>query len=847
MMTQDALLLTFAQSSLWANDKKDSNYRIALKRLTLPSGDYVKTYVLERYIALPDSSTRYCVYQIGQVPPQYLNVLLGERSKIFDYWHDSTAIMNAQHTLIDVYDSAGVRVPSACVFIQYTREQNLILAVRCDEHLRANLTQLYLRVYQNTYYERLGENVGFWHLCTRAKTLQELADFQHSCTQHPALMQYWVNGVMVNAISLLNAKSYDWLEARYDRSVHDIITLPVSKLAVYVSTLDARPKFLLHPPKDEDDRIYCCEDVDIYLTRTDTHEGVFLYRHYPQAFRQVTHRDYGLDAQLLEALKASPLMQTVDTPTLSLTLLRRFSSLIRSLPYEANRIHELYRLDDKNVLDALIGTADSIPLWRAEKLEASMYIKLLTDSLPTQRSSEVIDALGYHSLQHYFAKTPQFCSGSAVMLPPLFEKDATVYEYDTDGLLSNIVYNEKGAYYIPRAPSTRYLEVIRGGLGQSAPVIFSHSNTVAKPQANWRLYKVRLINNLPSNLVEDITADPDTIDEGATVRYRGDLTGYVLALRHDASNVRVDIDLLARGGIFYFTLKERYFYNGVLHELDSIIPPGQITLYANRRSLIEGIDYLVDYPTIYLISKPPLMQEALQSAQSIHVRLTGLSNNLARYVSDDRGFILGGVLSNNQKQDVRAEKVIKVIAGGRLYHPSELQYADTSATLRLVDPLNGSPYSLEEMIAPMSDCTTRDTYKLFEEAKATDAILTQYLTQELPGAAPTSTITARYALYSPFLSRLIYDILTGVLPPSAYENVTSREMITRTCAPYETWLRNDPLQSADIRYVAIHPHPNLSPIDLPYWGYHFITQVISIYAKDRVDYHTSLRIKEAVA
>jgi hypothetical protein len=846
-MTQKALLLQFAQSSLWANDKKDSQYRIALKRLTVPSGDYIKSYVLERYIKLPTSNARYCLYQIGQVPPHYLNVLLGARTKVFDYWHDSTAIMNAQHNLIDVYDGAGVRVPSACVFIQYTREQNLLLAVRCDEGLRADLTQLYLRVYQNTYYERLGQNVGFWHLCTKATTTQALADFQHSCAQHPALTQYWVNGVLVDSITLLNAKPYDWLEARYDRSVRDIITLPVAQLAVYVSELDARPKFLLHPPNDEDTTVYCSEDVDLYLTRTDRHEGVFLYRHYPQAFRQITHRDYGLDTQLLEALKSSSLMRSASTPTLSLKLVRRHSSLTRTLPYEANRIHELYRLDDKNVLDALIGTGDSISLWRAERLETASYIKLLTDSLPTQNSEEVIDALGYHSLQHYFASTPQRCSGDAVILPPLFEKDATIYEYDGDGLLSSIVYNEKGAYYIPRASSTRYLEVIRGDFEQNAPVIFSQSNTITKPQANWRLYKVRLINNLPSNLVEDITTSPDTIDEGATLRYLGDLTGYVLALRHDASNVRMDIELNARSGVFYFALKERYFYNGAPRELDSIIPPGQITLYANRRSLIEGIDYLVDYPTIYLISKVPLIQDALQNTQSIHVRLTGLSNNLKRYVSDDRGFILGGVLSNNQKQDVRAEKVVKVIAGGRIYHPSELRYADTSDTLQLVDPLNGAPYSLEEMITPMPDFTATDTYELFERAKAVDAIITQYLTQELPDARETSSITARYALYSPFLSALIYDVATGVLPLSAYQNLSTREAITQVCSPYERWLLNDPIQSADLRFTEIHPHPNLSPIDLPYWGYRFITQVIELYAKDRVDYHTSLRIKEAVA
>lgn len=78
---------------------------------------------------------------------------------------------------------------------------------------------------------------------------------------------------------------------------------------------------------------------------------------------------------------------------------------------------------------------------------------------------------------------------------------------------------------------------------------------------------------------------------------------------------------------------------------------------------------------------------------------------------------------------------------------------------------NGTPYAIRETVVPMRGETYLDTYAFRARSQAVDQEVEDYLTlkypePEIPGPSP---ITERYAVYSPFLSRIINDLQEGYI------------------------------------------------------------------------------------
>jgi hypothetical protein len=212
----------------------------------------------------------------------------------------------------------------------------------------------------------------------------------------------------------------------------------------------------------------------------------------------------------------------------------------------------------------------------------------------------------------------------------------------------------------------------------------------------------------------------------------------------------------------------------------------------------------------------------------------------------DVGFIEHGLLSNNNRYDIRDDKVQRVIVGGRFYHKNDLIFSEFHNGVGITDEFNGLPYLVKDILVPVKPYTVSDTYELRDKSIATDKVVSDYMTIKLP-QPPRGDLVAiprRYQVFSPFITKLIMDLRLGYLriPPTA--KGYNRQEVLDICKPYEYLLEADPIKdpnSQDIRYVVIHPHPMPYVIELNLNSYRFIHKVVEEYCRGLVTLSPSIK------
>ena len=852
-------LAQYVIKNIWSNPRQDHQFTVAPKRITPNEGVMVKHKVLNRIIKLPDTSSKWHIFQIGQVSPNTFNLIREYPDWRVDVWIPFTDTIHTKNVIMQMYNDKSVVIPSVHSYVMYMDERNVIIAIPELNKLPINFKQdqFYMRVYQNAYFEsdRFTGDTSLETTYSKPTTVQQIQDIQLvylNWKERPGYVTCWVNGVIVNAVDLVNVNVGDHVELLYDSSVRKVVDFKIADLQVYVSELDSTNKYLLSYPADDVSNIDYCDDQELYLLNHNIgrYKGIPIYKHKPEIMRMVTHRDYGLHTgsitnfcKYLQDLTGNP-----SNEPYIIRMLVREAGYRRSLVFEHNRIHELYKLDYQDVIDALIGTAGSIPVWRATNLENSAYTRLISSPTSNIPYQDIIDGLAYNGLSRILGNTPvKINEGDVyVELPSLLETDSTVYEYDSDGFYLGNYENIYGKYYIPRNSEAVYFEALRGKAGKRPNVYFFNNNLIPLPSNNWRLYKSAV--NGQNTFWVDVTDSQDITINQDTINYGGSLTGSMLMLRTDKSFLAYDLNIKPHNGVLKFTLQEEYLLDNEISTYNMFVPAGELEIILNGRSLIDGIDYKVNFPEVTIFNKNYLKQPALDTVQSIHIRFTGLSLDGKHDSPDDVGFIEHGFLSNNYRHDIRDDRVMRIVVNGGIKTREDIIFSETNAGVSIVNSLNGHPYCLADIMVPMKEIVSLDTYKFRDASRLIDKEVSDYMSLELPQPLRNqpSAIVARHALYSPFLSAIINDIISLYIDPSVYTRNMSRQQVMDACLPYERLLRVDPIfydNLIDSRYVVIHPHPNLDPLSLNVFAYKFITEVVSIYGNGLIRVEDFLKIE----
>lgn len=478
--------------------------------------------------------------------------------------------------------------------------------------------------------------------------------------------------------------------------------------------------------------------------------------------------------------------------------------------------------------------------------------------------------------------TAPYTSGLGYKIPPTYVESSTAYEYDVNGLLLRKVGVQNQEWYSPM-PGAAIVEWVLGQASTWLDYVITKSPVPLREGFSFKVFKSPWIIDVdyvkPLNVVEfPITTNGSSVSEnGIEVRVRAlDDTDVDLPLDQvpsggypsgawteitDTSDYSVvdgtiiwNIDMTNWVGMVVF---ESYFlYNEFnLTHIDNslsfaitykwpvggvLLPyePGQIDIWMNRHPLIENVDYILDFPNVYIINKMWLKE----GAQFFQYRCTGFSKRgLIR--TSELGFVSDGVIGYNGRYNLRIDRPTKVICGGRLYMTPTVDSAEDIDHKDNMKLLNGFPYEVKHIYTPNKYVDEVDMYWNYDEAKELDKRISNYLTEhveyksDVPPKLPFME-RDKYRLYSPFLNQIVNELVLGFMDvptpsgnPIPYPDQTVDD-ITRE---YQWMLKYDPiLLDFDLRFFTVHPYNSKAMFALTPDQLTFVKRVNDIYLKGKV-------------
>lgn len=855
-------IVDYAQKNIWCTPGQDMQSIVQPARITPLGGVWNSVKVQWRTLKLPQQGVRFHVYQIGGLNPQLLGLLGIERR-----WVTMTEACNKNNLVVDVYAGTGVQMPRYETYYQVTNDKTLVVAVKLQPTIPINLDTdaLYLRFYSNAYYNLAAVNTQREYVqvagqtCLNTDAILAMQNAFQGIQQQIAAgtlpkgeVYAFINGRRVSGIDLFTAKVGDCVEYIYDSSIYEVVDFSIANLLTFNSTLDQVYKYLLHYAAAGDHEIDFQDDIDVFLyNQPDTNgrwSGVYFHRNLPSAMRMVTHKDYAIPTQMVQTYATQ--QGWPDITKMMIRLHVRKGGWDRPLVHENNRIHELYKMADADVLGAMVGVNANLTNWQAATLEASAYTALMRAEQKDVTNKLAQDALGYNALAKLVGDTPvqtyQYSGQTMADVPYGLYSNSTMYEFDVNGRLIGFFQHTPGYTYPTSTSFCSLVEMIAGFGGRVLDEVYGSQSVAITTGANYRMYicPIDPVTNKPTYKWQDITGTQQytivTTSTGSTVVFLTDPTKFYTLVRGDRRHLAYELSLPAVGGVLEFTLTHTAVRNLTVQDIVMEIPMGELDLWLNKNKLVEGVDYIVNFPQVVIINKQYLVN-AKTTPQDILVRFTGFCNaDFSRQSQGDVGFVKWGRLSNNNRFDIRDDKVLSIQVGGKVYDRSQLEFAENDPGILVPNATNGEPYQISDVVVPLQGLTGEDTYSLRAKSMVIDQAVSDYLTAKLPEVDPTvpNVIPQQWPVYSPFLCRIMNDLLSGVLNDPRLTQQYSDQDVLAIAKPYEWLLAYDPTQDAhavDSNYVIIHPHNLTEVVSMSIYVYKFLSRVIHLYLHDKVN------------
>lgn len=852
MSSMTDFLTEHAAQNVWCSPEQDYQYILRPRRLTGKTGARKDLDVLWTRIALPTSDKWYHVYQIGEISPQALG-LNGTKMR----WIKVSDHCNAEHLMLDLYTKAGIQFPRFTSYLLHTSDGNIILAVQDLPHFaKLGHVDLFMRFYSNAYFNTERINMPSEGLVVKGMQVANASEqllFQRDWRDHVAKPGYafaFVNGRRVQDLNVTTVALGDYIEFVWDSSVKRVVELPLKDVPSFLSTLDSKQKFLLHYPGVTDVIDYR-DDIDVYLIKranANVFSGVYYHKNQEDALRMVTHKDYSLPVvYVLGYVADHPTWEQLDE--LSVQLIIRKAGWTRPLVNEHHRIKELYKLPDADLVRAMLGTESNVTEWRAESLETSQYPVLMRSVERAFERGVVQAAYGYNAISKLVADTPQRKPEDQqwIELPVGLWNASTIYEYDATGTMLEWHQHTSGRFYVPRNPACRSIEGIVGRGTEEMSTVYGKTNVPLVTGVNYRFYVCSLSDGRPMGDWIDVTDDSEYYDVvGGAVLWKVSLAEYYTAIKNDQGFLAYDLPLAYRDGILRFTVNvDEVRTDGGEYMGPAQIPFGTFDLWLNGRALIRDLDYYLNWPEVCVVNKEYLVEG---DEQRISIRGTGFCDkDMTTPKVADYGFVKYGLLSKNNRFDIRDDKVMRIVVDGKLFHQDELKFAETDSGVLIDGIRNGAPYQVSDVIVPLRDLVAADTYSLRAESLVVDKRISDYMTRKLPEPVELhpNPIPRQYQIYSPYASKVMYDLIHGILSMDAFQGHYSDMVLKEALVPYEWLLKYDPAMRADVDtgYVSIHPHNLNREVVLNVYQYRFLLRTIRLVLKDRVDITKFVKIE----
>ena len=852
-------LVEHAQRSVWCSPRQDNQWIFEPARVTHPSGALNRCSIMDTELEFPTRQRKYHVFVIGQLDPQVLGLLRQDPIWLKERWFRFSEAMEKSAMEVTLYNADGINFSRYESVYMFLNERTMVVAVPEIDRIRVDYSRpLYLRVYSNDAMNqpsptpqrvRVGSRVPLSN-----QDILAIEERLRVLYQECKGLRVYVNGWLVDTARMPDLQLGDFVEYVADDSFVRRIELKLSDLHKFHSTLDQTYKYLIHYPGDDVKHIEFHDDIDIHVVhrpRGGFERGVYYNRNQWSFHRMLTHRDYAIYTQnvdaLMRAIKEGRNIPSIQPEDVYIQLYIRRQGFERPLVFENSRIFELYKLEESYRVQALCGLNAVMPEWHAPTLEQSWYAQLMGVRYDEITLDKVEAAYGYNACSKVLAETPQrtelVAGEQMVRLPVGLHYNATMYEYDVHGrLLEWHPFDSVTGQYVARNRLTRLVEGVVGIGGDHLDTV-EGQDMLPMPEESWsyRVYQCYLVGGIPNGNWVDITGTPAYEIVHGKLRWAMGGDDHWLQVRSDKRFIAYDYEITDHDGLLNFSLLENPTGNP-MDELESMqIPLAQLDVYFNDNLLEEDLEYFVEFPKVYITTKVHLKQPVKTQTQKIHVRFRGLpSKDLQIEKSPDVGFVLHNTLSNNARYDVRDDKVLSIGVGGRVFHRSDLHFGEDRPPSDMFSLSNGKPYHIRDLIVPMRCFTFDYTEAMRSASQELDQRVSDYMTEVFGPmeSKDLAAIPSRYPVVSPFLSHLLH-LLSIKAMEIPFDKLLDDKEVLALCRPHEGLLAFDPLHQTrrmDERFTVILPHGQDVAIELGFQEYRFFGQVVALYAGDTVDY-----------
>lgn len=842
-----------AYKNVWCTPDQDDQIILELAKLTPYNGARMKYKVAWRTQYLPDTTSQWHVYQVGQVHP----LILGLFPKCNE-WTSFAETSNRQKMICDIYTDLGIQLPRVETFYVHNGDRNILVAVKKNPKLDYdfNNDKMYLRLYSNEYFNsQRAHNVDDYIHVEGGRYADNTAIVALQTTYETYVAKTgqtyaFVNGRKVHAINLFTVLPGDVVEFVYDSSIRKVVDFKLSDLLDFTSQMDAKKKYLLHYDGADHGVIDFQDDIDVFIYRdlgAAGHVGVYYHKNNADAMRNLTHRDYSIGVayvtNYLNKIKSFyPETTIINTDEIYVRLHIRKSGYERPLVFETNRIHELYKLSDELIVKAMLGIDSTVPGWRAELLENSGYTEIMRSKANDVTNELVEQAYGYNALTKISADTPvavyDFSGFKAANVPYLLQRGCTCYEYDVDGTLLGWYTHAVGPRYICTNTNAVLVEMFSGKGGDYLNEVYGFTSTPYSKELDFRVYECGKLPGVVDNKFVDVTGNPQKyVVESGRILWLDENPFKYPMVRFNSNFLAYDTTANMNDGQLKITLNHLQRRNNVLTNWVMNVPMGELDVFMNGKSLIRDLDYVYKFPEIYIINKSHLV-DPINQVQNFHIRFTGFcKSDLSLSEVTDVGFIEHAFLSNDNQFDIRDDKVLRLTVDGQLKTREDFVFSEMTSGVNMLSPLNGKPYQIKDIVVPLRGFVAKDTYTLREASLSTDNEVSNYLTLKIPQPErpALNAIANRYEVFSPFICKILYDLALGRL--ILEDKIYKTGEILAVCKSYEYLLAFDPSQEeqrVNSSYVIIHPHSLTSVIGITLNKYRFLDAVVRMYTNNLV-------------
>lgn len=841
------LMIDHAVRTTWCVPNQDNQVIIKPQRITPRFGVWNIYSWQWLTLTLPVAQKFFHIYQVGQLHPAMLNLFA-----VQEQWVSIAEACNRELMVADVYVSSGVQLPRIETWYYVTREKNILIAVMRNDAINFNFNDddVFLRVYDNAYFQSLRSAPQDDYVKVYGARTTSMAQLLEVQTQYeayrlkPGGTYCFVNGYKKPNISILTANVGDVVEFVYDSSIKRVIDWSMANLPTFDSTVDNKGKYLLHYSGTDPGTIDYFDDIDLFMVSASMKKGVYVHKNAADTIRMLTHRDYSVTAAYVNAYLPHFINSSTGTWDLSDLYLRmhvRKSGLERPLVDEHHRIHELYKLQDGDLVAALLGIDSTVPVWRADNLEAAKYPAIMQAREDTITQDMARDAYGYNAVAKLAADTPQVLEADrSTQLPWLLRFNAMVYEYDADGYLLGWHLHTSGPTCIAVNPQAKMIEALYGPGEDGVEEFYDQRLISLDEKTSYRYYIQRFANGELTGVWEDVTGNASYYTATSTRATWVSDDRFVTLTRSDKKHFIRRYAPVLEQGLISVKIQMRQTRYGQEGFWPLEIPFGEVDVFLNGKSLIHRLDYYVDEDTIFIVNKRYMVNDGV-GAQDVVVRMTGFcTSDLKLQMANEFGYLQQGRISVNKRFDIHDGKVLRIIAGGKLYAREELNFSEDTQSYDFLDERNGQPYLIRDLVVPMRSLVNANTYTYRAASLAVDKQVSDYMTRKVPQDTVESVnpISERYPLYSPFFAHLVWACQNNYIDEAEVSDHYSDDKVRALCQPYEYLLANDPVHVDNQHnpdYVVVHPTCRTVEVNLGLPHYRFLGKAVRLYGNGWIE------------